>query len=233
VVPSLTGLLAGYMTGTVLALVLDRLYAGASPRGPLRVCGDNACPSLVWAGTVGFLLTRGRCPTGDSLPARLCYLPVLGAVAGIIVARRAADGRHAALIAGFTLVLLAFVATDLEQRVLPNRLMVPALVLAVSLSWAWPDRSARDSMAGGVIGLAVMSIIYVVLPGFGLGDVKLAVLLGLVTGASDAVPALLVAMLAGGVAAAVLLVLRRAGPKTAIPYGPYLALGAFVGMVWL
>ncbi|MGE0538780.1 MAG: prepilin peptidase [Dehalococcoidia bacterium] len=229
----LTGLLAGYISGTVLALILDRLYTGASLRGPLRLCENDACSLHAWAGTVGFLLTRGRCPAGDLLPPRLCFLPLLGAGAGMIIARRASDGRHAALIAAFTLVLLALLATDLERRVLPNRLMVPALVLAVLLSWAWPDRSALDSVAGGVVGLAIMGTIYTILPGFGLGDVKLAALLGLVTGGSDAVPAMLVAMLAGGIGGGALLVLQRAVPQSTMAYGPYLALGAFVGMVWL
>jgi leader peptidase (prepilin peptidase)/N-methyltransferase len=233
VVSGVTGLLAGYVTGTFLALILDRLYPGAPLRGPLHL-GERDGRSLhAWAGTVGFLLAQGRCPSGGRLPARLCYLPLLGAGAGLTIARRAADGRHAALIAVVTLVLLAFVATDLERRVLPNRLMVPALVLAVVLSWAWPDRSAPDSVAGGVVGLAVMGTMYVIFPGFGLGDVKLATLLGLVSGASDAVPALLVAMLAGGIGGGALLVLQRAGPHSTMAYGPYLAIGAFVGMVWL
>jgi leader peptidase (prepilin peptidase) / N-methyltransferase len=130
-------------------------------------------------------------------------------------------------------VLLALLAADLERRVLPNRLMVPALMLAVVLSWVWPDRSALDSMAGGVVGLVIMGTLYVIFPGFGLGDVKLATLLGLVSGASDAVPALLVAMLAGGIGGGTLLVLHRAGSQSAMAYGPYLALGAFGGMVWL
>jgi leader peptidase (prepilin peptidase)/N-methyltransferase len=65
----------------------------------------------------------------------------------------------------------------------------------------------------------------------GFGDVKLASLLGLLCGISQALPALAIAALAGGVAATFMLVGRRAGRKSLIAYGPYLALGAFVGML--
>lgn len=223
--------LAGYLAGTLIALFLDRLYTGAPVRGPLTLCPDGHAPRPLWAGTLGYALLRGRCPCGGPLPARLWYLPLLGSAAGAAIALRAVDARHAALVAGFSLVLLAFVGTDFERRLLPNRLMYPALTLALALSWAWPGRSAVDSLLGGLLGLAVLLALFLLLPGFGFGDVKLAALIGLLAGLDHTPSALMVGVLAGGAGALVLLLTRRAGRRTAIAYGPYLILGGFLAML--
>lgn len=224
-------LVAGYIAGTLIALFLDRLYTGAPLRGPLTLCVEGHAPRPLWAGTVGYALLRGRCPCGGALLARLWYLPLLGGAAGALIALRAVDARHAALAAGFSLVLLAFVGTDFERHLLPNRLMYPALALALALSWAWPGRSMADSLLGGLLGLAVLLVLFLLLPGFGFGDVKLAALLGLLAGLDNTPFALMVGVIAGGGAALALLLTRRAGRRTAIAYGPYLILGGFLAML--
>jgi leader peptidase (prepilin peptidase)/N-methyltransferase len=223
--------LAGYLAGALIALFLDRLYTGAPVRGPLRLCPSGHTPRALWVGTLGYALVRGRCPCGGALPARLWYLPLLGGAAGAAIALRAVDARHAALVAGFSLVLLAFVGTDFERHLLPNRLMYPALALALALSWAWPGRSAVDSLLGGLLGLAVLLALFLLLPGFGFGDVKLAALVGLLAGLDNTPFALMVGVIAGGGAALFLLLTRRAGRRTAIAYGPYLILGGFLAML--
>lgn len=230
-IPVVVALLLGYVVGTLIAVFLDRMYTGAPLAGPVSPCRDGAPPPLWWSGTVGYALARGRCPSGCRLPARLWYLPLLGAAGGAVIAAWAVDARHAALVALFSTVLLAFIGTDFERHLLPNRLMYPTIGLAVALCWAWPDRSAADSLAGGALGLAVLFVLFMVLPDFGFGDVRLAALLGLTAGLSNTVFALMIGILAGGVASALMLVTRRAGMKTAIAYGPYLALGAFAGML--
>lgn len=227
----LAALLAGYAAGTLLALFLDRMYTGAPLRGPLTLCPHGAAPWALWAGTLGYAALRGRCPSGCPLPVRLWYLPLVGAAAGAGIALRAADPRHAALASLFSMVLLAFVGTDFERHLLPNRLMYPAIGVAVLFSWAWPGRSALGSLEGGMVALGLMLLVFMVVPGFGFGDVKLAALLGLVAGIANTPSALFVGVSAGGVASLVLLVARRIGPRQAIAYGPYLALGAFAGML--
>ncbi len=221
---------AGYLIGTLLALTLDRLYTGAPVRGPIVLCKHDL-PRRCWLGTAGYLLARGRCPSGCRLPARLWYLPLIGAVAGMVIALRAVDIRHAVVVASFSTVLLAFVATDFERHLLPNRLMYPALAAAVALCWVWPGRGPASSLEGGALGLGLMFVLFMVAPGFGFGDVKLAGLLGLVAGLPNTLPALTIGAVAGGVAIALMLLTRRARLHTGIAYGPYLALGAFIGML--
>lgn len=228
---SVLAAVAGYGAGVLLALFLDRCYTDAPWRGRPSVCADGHTPALAWAGPLGYLLLRGRCPAGGKLAARLWYLPLLGAGAGALIALDAGSPLEAALDTGFALVLLAFVGTDYERHLLPNRLMYPTLAAAAALSWVWPGRAGADALLGGALGFAILFVLAVVFPGFGFGDVKLAGLLGLLAGASNTIPALLIGMVAGGVASAVLLAGRRISRRTAIAYGPYLILGAFLGML--
>lgn len=233
----IVGGVTGYVIGAALAVFLDRLYTGAPWRGPAPAWQQGA-PALWWTGTLGYALARGRGEGGVRLPARLWYLPLLGAPAGAAIAVRAHDPRHAALLAMFSTVLLAFVGSDFERHLLPNRLMYPTLALALALSWTWPDRSFAESLAGGLAGFAIMFALFFFLPGFGFGDVKLAALIGLLVGLSNTLPALLIGAIAGGVGAGLMLLAQRlrlggagAGARTAIAYGPYLVLGAFAVMV--
>jgi leader peptidase (prepilin peptidase)/N-methyltransferase len=221
---------AGFAAGTALALCLDLLYTGAPLRGPLSPCAGRPAV-LWWTGTLGYLLARGRCHTGTPLPARLWYLPLVGGAAGALIALRATDARHAALTALFSLILLAFVGTDFERHLLPNRLMYPALALAVAVCWAWPDRGPLQSVAGGLLGFGLLLVVFLVRPGLGFGDVKLGGLIGLVTGLSHTLAALALGAVAGGVGAALMLATRRARFRATVAYGPYLALGAFLVML--
>jgi len=109
--------------------------------------------------------------------------------------------------------------------------MYPALAAAVLLGWAWPGRTWLSTLEGGGIAFLVMLVFFLIFPKLGFGDVKLSALLGLVSGYSHALPALAVGIVAGGIGAIAMLVMRRAGRGSLIAYGPYLALGAFAGML--
>lgn len=224
--------LLGYVVGTVLAVFLDRLYTGAPWRGPVLPCAECAVPAPAVArlGLPGYLLLRGRRPCGARLPARLVYLPLLGAVAFGYAASRV-DGTRLALVLLFAPALLAMTATDFERRLLPNRIMYPTLITALALSWAWPGRGTEQTLLGGAIGFGAMLLLYLVLPGFGFGDVKLAGLLGLLAGVTYVVPGLALGCVTAGIASTLLLATRRVNLRTTIAYGPYLAFAAFAFML--
>jgi prepilin signal peptidase PulO-like enzyme (type II secretory pathway) len=221
----------GYVVGAVLAIFHDRLYTGSALRGPIRACADGHGWPHWWAGTAGYLVSRGRCPEGCRLRAPLWYQPLIGAVVGGGVAWRAENFGEGLLLGVFVTILLALVATDFERHLLPNRLVYPAILLAVALCWAWPGRTAAGSLAGGLAAFAVMFLIFMLSPQFGFGDVKLAALLGLVSGLDNTLMALITGSLAGAFVAVVMLTTRRAQARATMPYGPYLALGAFIGML--
>lgn len=225
--------IAGYVVGAVLAVLLERLYTGAALRGPVLPCAGCKEPAarVAWLGTIGWLVLRGRCPAcAAGLPVRVLYLPLLGAAA-FGVAGASVDGRRLALTLLFVTPLLALTATDFERHLLPNRIMYPTLAGAAALSWAWPGHSALEMLVGGVVAFAVMFVLFVVLPGFGFGDVRLAGLVGLLSGIGLLLNALMVAAIAAGIGAAFMLVTRRVGRRGVIAYGPYLALSAFWAML--
>jgi prepilin signal peptidase PulO-like enzyme (type II secretory pathway) len=227
----LAGASTGYLIGAFLAVFHERLYTGAPLRGAVRPCAGGHASPLWWSGTAGYLWAKGRCAAGCRLRAPLWYQPLLGAVIGGVVAARAGSAGAGLLIGVFSAILLAFVATDFERRLLPNRLMYPALILAVTFCWAWPDRTAVSSLGGGLAAFGATLLLFFLSPQFGFGDVKLAAMVGLLSGIENTLTALIVGSLAGALVAVAMLITRRAHAKATMAYGPFLALGALVGML--
>jgi leader peptidase (prepilin peptidase)/N-methyltransferase len=126
-------------------------------------------------------------------------------------------------------VLVAVTVTDLEQRIVPNRIIVPALVVALivqtlrdpSVEWI-----VASLAAGGFYFLA--ALIYPA--GIGMGDVKLAAFLGAWLGA-PVIVALFAGSLLATIPAVVILATRgKAGRKVGIPFAPFLAAGAVIAL---
>ena len=153
-------------------------------------------------------------------------------VAGAILGMRGREPAEIALGAGFGACFLALAWSDLRRRIIPNRIVYPALVLALAASGAWPDRGVVEAVTGG-FGALTVAITIRGLSGGGLGggDVKMAALMGAVVGYPEVLSAGLVTVITGGATAAMLLVTRRAGRGDRVPYGPFLALGAIAALV--
>jgi leader peptidase (prepilin peptidase)/N-methyltransferase len=128
--------------------------------------------------------------------------------------------------------LVVLAAIDVATRLLPNRITLPVSALAVVLR-AVDERSALLEVV--VAGIAAFGVFYVVAilvrGGFGMGDVKLAAMLGFLLGKS-VVAALVVGVVAGGLWSAALLLTKRAGMRTSIAYGPFLALGGAAAILF-
>jgi prepilin signal peptidase PulO-like enzyme (type II secretory pathway) len=153
----------------------------------------------------------------------------------------------------FGSLLLAISATDLELGLIPNRILYPALPLALLLSPLWPipemgrpllraipplsteplTLALGHSLLGGVAGFLVLLLPWRLFQGgMGGGDVKLAGLVGLMVGLPLILLALALSFVMGGAVSAVLLSLRVKGRKDAIPFGPFLAAGGLVAFLW-
>ncbi|ACQ80273.1 peptidase A24A prepilin type IV [Beutenbergia cavernae DSM 12333] len=187
-----------------------------------------------WLGT----LSRGRSTTGWF--AR----PVVAAVVGVVAAGAAAlVGPRAALPATLVVALAATGAglVDAAAHRIPNAIVLPAYPLAV-VGYAVAALIDGDgaalvrALAGGAICWSLYALLaWVYPPGLGFGDVKLAGLLGIALGWfgwTHLVVGVVGAFVLGGLAALALLVTRRARRSTAIPFGPWMIGGAFVGAAW-
>jgi leader peptidase (prepilin peptidase) / N-methyltransferase len=233
---------ASLMVAGILGAAVGSFLNVVAHRVPLResLGGRSRCPSCRAAirpydnlPVVSWLVLRGRCRScGEPISPRYPVVELL--TAALFVAVVAVKGAGPAGWVGLALValLVPVALIDLEHRVIPNRLLLPALVAGVALVAIddvgnLPEHAA--AAAGAFAFLLVAALAYPA--GMGMGDVKLAGVMGLFLGVAI-VPAMLVAFLAGTVVG--LVVIAREGPearKKGVPFGPFLALGGIVGLL--
>jgi leader peptidase (prepilin peptidase)/N-methyltransferase len=121
---------------------------------------------------------------------------------------------------------------DLRERIIPNKILLPSAIAAiVAGALLDPSYLPEQLIAGAAAGGFLLVFVLAYPRGMGMGDVKLAAVLGLYLGRSVAV-ALLVGVLAGTLVGGAVMarVGVKAGRKTAIPFGPFLAFGGLVGL---
>ena len=231
---SVLALFVGLAVGSFLNVVAWRLPRGESlahPPSHCPGCGhpvrprDNV-PILSW------LLLRGRCrDCGTSISKR--YPLVEGCTALLWVAVVVVAWDDAARIAlGIALMTLMVpvVLIDYDFRIIPNKLTAPFAALALVIGLALdldgvPEQLIAAAAAGGFFLLAALAYPR----GMGMGDVKLAGVMGLYLGRAVA-PAIFLGLI-GGVLVGALIIARvgaAAGRKTAVPFGPFLAAGAVI-----
>jgi leader peptidase (prepilin peptidase)/N-methyltransferase len=233
--------LVGLALGSFMTVVAARVPAGESvvqPRSRCPHCDapirnrDNV-PVLSW------LLLRGRCrDCGERIPARY---PLLELATAVLMATPlfVYDSVWIALGVAALLGLMPVISViDLERRIIPNKLIYPALVVAPLLLIVASVAGAPIDLVRAAIGFAAyggaLFVVAIVSRGMGMGDVKLAALIGLVLGSlslGHVAVAAGAAIVLGAVGAIVALA-RGAGRKGAIPFGPFLAAGAVVGGLW-
>ena len=225
----------GALFGSFLNVVIWRLPRGenlATPPSHCPGCGsavrpfDNV-PVLSW------LLLRGRCrDCQTSISARYPLVEALTALLMVLVPLLVGTG--ADMWTGFVLVLLLVPITfiDLDHRIIPNKLTGLGAIAAVVLVAALQPSELVEHLVAGVSAAAFLFVALMAYPGgMGMGDVKLAGVLGLFLGRAVG-PAMLVALVAGTVVGGIVMAVKgvKAGRKTAIPFGPFLALGGLVGL---
>jgi leader peptidase (prepilin peptidase)/N-methyltransferase len=143
-----------------------------------------------------------------------------------------------ALLGGFfATTFLALAIADLERRVLPNRIVYPAIIVAVAASWVWPDSSMWEVLAGGLVAFGIVAVLMLIAVPFGahaigMGDIKMILLMGFVAGSPAILVGVFIGTLATAAVAALLLVTRARRLGDYIPHGPSLALGAIVALFW-
>jgi Flp pilus assembly protein protease CpaA len=140
---------------------------------------------------------------------------------------------HMLLLSVYMAILILVTVIDLEHRLVLNRVILPAIALALIAGLFTPGLSMPQVLVGGLIGFGVFYLIALVYPGgMGAGDVKLAAFIGLITGFPDVVLAIVVTIFAGGLISLLLVVTRVRTIRDYIPYGPFLVIGGVFALFW-
>jgi leader peptidase (prepilin peptidase) / N-methyltransferase len=179
---------------------------------------------------VSYLVLRGRCRDCKAkIPVR--YPLVELGTALLVAASFAVFGLtwDAVLAAGFCVVLVALTAIDIEHRIVPNRIVLPAAAVML-VAHTIVDPSPEWAL-GALSAFAVMFAVALIQPGgMGMGDVKLCLFLGAMLGWNVFV-GLFVGIIAGAVPALIMTVRHgKAARKLAIPFAPFLAFGGIVAL---
>jgi leader peptidase (prepilin peptidase)/N-methyltransferase len=236
--------LLGMVIASFLNVCADRLPAGQSLVYPPSHC--PACSRRLAAKDLipvfSYLWLRGRC--------RYCKAPIPRRVLWVEVSTAALFGFafwqyglsvELPIALFYISLFMVFLVIDLEHGLILNRIVYPALALALLLSIFFtiflpqvgivPD-IARAAIGGGIGFVVFLLIVIVSRGGMGFGDVKLAALIGLATGFPLVILALIMGMILGGLAAVILLGFKIKKRKEAMPFGPFLAVAAIATLLW-
>jgi leader peptidase (prepilin peptidase) / N-methyltransferase len=232
-----TALLAllGAIVGSYISVVAYRVPRGLSlvpprPRCPccrIPIAALDSLPVLSW------LLLRGRCRHCTARIPAIYPVVEAGLAAGFAGAylRFGDDAVATALACVFLATLATITLTDLEQRLIPNKVLIASALVGLALVLAGERESIDERAIAAAAAFAGLFAVVLIHPqGMGMGDVKLAAVMGLYLGRAVA-PALLIGFAAGALYGAVLILRHGAeARKRAVPFGPFLAVGGIVGL---
>jgi leader peptidase (prepilin peptidase)/N-methyltransferase len=236
--------LLGMIIASFLNVCADRLPAKQSLAYPPSHC--PACSRRLAVKDLipvfSYLWLRGRC--------RYCRAPIPRRVLWVEIATAALFGLaywqyglsiELPIALFYISVFMVILVIDLEQGLILNKIVYPALAIALLLSIFFTiflpqvgivPNIARAAIGGGIGFIVFFLIVIVSRGGMGFGDVKLAALIGLATGFPLVVVALLMGMILGGLAAVILLGFKIKKRKEAMPFGPFLAAAAIATLLW-
>ncbi|TFB59841.1 prepilin peptidase [Cryobacterium sp. Hz7] len=259
-----TGLF-GSLIGSFLNVVIFRVPAGRSIVSPPSACGGCGRRIRPWDNVpvLSWLVLGGQCrdckvrisaryPLVELGTAVFFACVAVWVLSGVSTGSTTGFGSTTGLaMAGVLATLVAFlylaavsvslVMIDLDTQTLPNRIVLPAYPVAgILLGTAALLAGEPERILGALVGAAVLFGVYLLLAlaypaGMGLGDVKLAGVLGLYLGWlgwGELAVGGFAAFLLGGVFALILLIARKANRKSGIPFGPWMLSGAWLGIFY-
>jgi leader peptidase (prepilin peptidase)/N-methyltransferase len=188
---------------------------------------------------VSWIALRGKCAACKApISARYPAVELAGGALAVLVAFRFGYSAALPLALAYAWALLALTFIDLDTQLLPDDITLPLLWLGLIANAFGVYTDLRSAVFGAIAGYLVLWIVYWAFrliakkEGMGYGDFKLLAAIGAWTGWQVLPAAILVAAGLGAVLGSIALAIARKGADTRIPFGPYLALGGIVGLLW-
>jgi prepilin signal peptidase PulO-like enzyme (type II secretory pathway) len=193
-------------------------------------------PYLTWSALLAYVRGQTICPKCGRPRDRLTRSIIVELVTPLLFGFlwwRYGPSFFLGLVSLYTAILVLVTVTDLEHRLIMNVVIVPAIILAIIAAFFTPGLSWGAALVGGAVAF-ILSYLAALLArgGLGGGDVTLSTFLGLILGFPNILLSLLLGVFLGGFVALLLLLTRRVGMKTFIPYGPFLTVTGWTMLIW-
>ena len=232
--------LLGLAVASFLNVCIDRLPSNESLLSPASHCASChrrlAIKDLV--PIFSYLWLRGRCRYCQvSIPRRLLWVEVgTGALFGYLYWRYGLSV-ELAIILFYCCLFIVLLVIDLEHGLILNKMVYPAIAVALLISIFLSQLEIVPEIKQAAIGCGIgfgvfLLVVLISRGGMGWGDVKMAALIGLVTGFPLILVALLMGVILGGLVAGLLLALKIKKRKEAIPFAPFLSVATLVTLLW-
>ena len=228
-------LMFGLCVGSFLNVCIYRLPLSRSVVTPRSACPN--CGSLIRARDnipcLSWLLLRGRCrDCGDPISVRYPMVELLSGAFAAMAALRFGLGWQALVVYLLVAALLVVTFIDLDHRIIPDVITLPGIPAGLAASFGLTALTPLESLIGIRAGGGSLFLVawgYEVLtkrPGMGGGDIKLLAMIGAFIGWKGVLFTIFVASFTGTLAGVALMLRRGADMKLAVPFGPFLAVGA-------
>ena len=235
-IPLLGAFVLGTVIGSFANVCIFRLPRRQSLIAPASHCPQCNAAILPYQNIpiLSYLLLRGRCARcREPISIRYPLVELLTGILFFLVYQRLGptwEGLEAAVLLS-ALVVISFI--DLEHKLVPDVISLPGIVVGLLFGLLVPMNQVLDSLWGVLLGGGLFYLIALVSRGgMGGGDIKLIAMIGAFMGWKLILVTIFAAVLLGSLVAVALLILRLKGRKDMIPFGPFLALGAFITLFY-
>jgi leader peptidase (prepilin peptidase)/N-methyltransferase len=226
----------GAVIGSFLNVCIDRLPEGKSVISPASRCPhcQRKLRPLELIPILSYLVLGGRCRTcGEKIPLRVLWVEIGTGVLFGLIWQRFGWSWDTFLASFHSLFLIIIGGIDLEHQRVLNSISYPAIAISLLFIPLFHSGEPWKFILGGLVGFGILFLIALLSTGaMGMGDVKLALFIGLITGYPGIFLTLFLAFVAGGLIAGILLLLDEISLKDPIAFGPFLAFGGMVTLLY-
>ena len=231
----------GAVIGSFLNVCIIRLPEGRSIVSPPSHCPTCQSPIRFYDNipVFSYILLRGKCRgCGERISPRYPLVEFLtGCLSVLLLFRFGLSLSYGVyLIFISSLVVITFI--DIDHRIIPDKISLPAIPIGFTLSFLLPELTWLQSLIGILVGggsLLLVAVVYEAIAGvegMGGGDIKLLAMLGAFLGWEGVLFTIMASSIIGTVAGGGYMILSGKGRKAAVPFGPFLSIGALIYLLW-
>ncbi|MGD9765807.1 MAG: A24 family peptidase [Candidatus Binatia bacterium] len=231
----------GAVVGSFLNVCIHRLPSGQSLAFPASHCPHCQAPIKPYDNIpiLSYIVLARRCRScGTRIAWRYPFVEILAGIAAVAVVYTFGPTAYALLMFAFLAALIAITFIDLDHQIIPDAITLPGMFVGFAASLLFGAPSWSASLAGILLGGGILWVVAAVYEwltgreGMGGGDIKLLAMIGAFLGWKAILVTLLLASLLGTVVGVLVMAVRGRDTKMAIPFGPFLAIGATCALFW-